>query len=782
MTGKWNLRPAPWALCLALAMYAMACTEDPSINNANNSQPDMTVDMTPDMTVDMTPDMTVDVTPDMTVDMTPDMTVDVTPDMTADMMVDMTPDMDPDMDLCAGVACNTAPMPSCDGTNVVAYVAMGTCDPTDGSCSYAEAMRTDCAAMGQTCMMGGCQAPAPENCDDMVDNDGDGMADCADTDCAMWPACQPAQPVCLIISQLMEGSSNNKAIELYNCGAAGSADLNLSGYLLCQTNRNSMGVAGNTLTTPLVGTLAAGAVTVFCHSGETVLPMGVCNGMNRINGQVLGFNGNDTVYIVRDVNRDGACDPGDTVLDAFGHLRGDTGASPSWADTTYERCDLTPFDGAGSAFDPHQPVRYVGAPQNTVTGFGQAPSMSGCPMFAVEVCDDMIDNDLDGRTDCDDAQCAMDVACLPPDPCMGVVCNMPPAPVCDGSSAVTYQMMGTCMAGMCGYAEATRTDCATTMRVCSAGACVAPPAEVCNDNIDNDLDGQLDCLDSDCAMAPSCIVDPCMGVTCTMPPAATCDGNAAVTYQAMGTCNPANGTCSYAEAMRTDCGMQQCTNGVCVPRPMEICADMMDNDGDGAIDCADSDCAAFPACQPAGPCLIISQYMEGLSNNKALELYNCGAAALNLDDYLLCQTNRPGDTGGVQGNTLTTPLTGSLAAGAVTVYCHSNEAVLPMGLCTGANRVNGQVLGFNGNDSVYIVRDLNDNNTCDPTDAVMDAFGHITGAGPTTPWKDLTYDRCDLTPYDGSGMSFNPLMPVRYTESPVNTITGFGIAPVAGCP
>ena len=106
------------------------------------------------------------------------------------------------------------------------------------------------------------------------------------------------------------------------------------------------------------------------------------------------------------------------------------------------------------------------------------------------MCDNGIDDDGDGLTDCADADCAADPACAPP----------PPAEVCndgidnDGDGA---------------------TDCADAD--CAADpACAPPPAEVCDDGVDNDGDGATDCADADCAADPACAGD-------TTPPAVTID-------------------------------------------------------------------------------------------------------------------------------------------------------------------------------------------------------------------------------------------------------------------
>ncbi|MCA9548199.1 MAG: lamin tail domain-containing protein, partial [Myxococcales bacterium] len=66
---------------------------------------------------------------------------------------------------------------------------------------------------------------------------------------------------------------------------------------------------------------------------------------------------------------------------------------------------------------------------------------------------------------------------------------------------------------------------------------------------------------------------PCDANPCVEAPAATCDGNAVVTYAAAGVCTPDGEgfTCAYPEAERVDCAANQqvCTDGACVePEPL----------------------------------------------------------------------------------------------------------------------------------------------------------------------------------------------------------------------
>ena len=106
---------------------------------------------------------------------------------------------------------------------------------------------------------------------------------------------------------------------------------------------------------------------------------------------------------------------------------------------------------------------------------------------------------------------------------------------------------------------------------CSGVPPCGSEAGQCNDGVDNDADGTTDCCDADCIGDPGCIENDT--ATCTDGVDNDCDGN--------------------ADCADVDCvGVSLCG--------AEICDDGFDNDGDGLVDCFDvADCLGTPACPAA---------------------------------------------------------------------------------------------------------------------------------------------------------------------------------------
>lgn len=95
--------------------------------------------------------------------------------------------------------------------------------------------------------------------------------------------------------------------------------------------------------------------------------------------------------------------------------------------------------------------------------------------------------------------------------------------------------------------------------------------------------------------------------------------------------------------------------------------------------------------------LIISEYVEGSSNNKYLEIANISDSEIDLAAYTLIKYTNGAEDGAVE-----MALSGTLAPGAVKVFC-SNQANLTLPEGVTAESTSSQVLNFNGNDPIAII-------------------------------------------------------------------------------
>jgi hypothetical protein len=100
---------------------------------------------------------------------------------------------------------------------------------------------------------------------------------------------------------------------------------------------------------------------------------------------------------------------------------------------------------------------------------------------------------------------------------------------------------------------------------------------------------------------------------------------------------------------------------------------------------------------PAPNALFITQYYEGTSFNKFIELYNNGTSEIDLSTYSLTLWSNANaeawKTGGSASATLA--LSGTLAPGAYCLLSHSSAA-------TPGDIISGSVINFNGDDSVVL--------------------------------------------------------------------------------
>lgn len=193
--------------------------------------------------------------------------------------------------------------------------------------------------------------------------------------------------------------------------------------------------------------------------------------------------------------------------------------------------------------------------------------------------------DVGGTAECDYVAVVLDCAannllcdagqCVP-DPCNPNPCNSPPPDTCTVDTANVHPSTGVCV-NMSGTADCTYTpspvDCTASSLVCDNGLCVTPG-------------------------------DPCNPNPCT-PPGPSCNSSVAETFSGLGTCTDVGGSanCSHTPATSVDCTLsgEICSGGNCIPA------------GSGAV--------------------IISEYVEGSSFNKYLELYNASTSAVDLSTF-----------------------------------------------------------------------------------------------------------------------------------------------------
>lgn len=165
-----------------------------------------------------------------------------------------------------------------------------------------------------------------------------------------------AAPSELFISEYVEGSSNNKAIELYN-GTAAAIDLGAGGYAL-----RFYFNGGTTATTiALNGVVAAGQTFVIAH-GSAVAE--VLAKAQQLNSQSW-YNGDDAIELVK----------GGTVIDSIGTVGSDPGTEwgtdlTSTADNTLRRkAAVSAGDTVSNdAFDPS--LQWDGYATNDFSGLG----------------------------------------------------------------------------------------------------------------------------------------------------------------------------------------------------------------------------------------------------------------------------------------------------------------------------------------------------------------------------------------------------------------------------
>ena len=169
-----------------------------------------------------------------------------------------------------------------------------------------------------------------------------------------------AQSTDLIISQYIEGSRNNKAVEFYN-GTGRTIDLSAGNYVLAMYFNEST-TAGRIVS--LTGSVANSDVYILSLSSAT-LPEIISESNQQVTGTKF-FNGDDTLVLWKNGE-------GGTVVDSIGQVgfnsewgTGDTSTEDNTLTRKATVCsgDTTPND----TFDPA--IEWTGATQDDTTGLG----------------------------------------------------------------------------------------------------------------------------------------------------------------------------------------------------------------------------------------------------------------------------------------------------------------------------------------------------------------------------------------------------------------------------
>ena len=249
------------------------------------------------------------------------------------------------------------------------------------------------------------------------------------------------------------------------------------------------------------------------------------------------------------------------------------------------------------------------------------------------------------------------------EPCAGLTCDAPPPASCVSNRLLQgWLSPGTCSEGSCGY-DSMPIDCPFG---CEAGACVGDPCagkqcsnappQTCIGNVLRTFEAQGFCSDATgCSYAShdtacpegcnegACLYSPCLGVTCTQPPAATCVDASTRERWTGGTCHAADGgtSCSYSSVFETCLDDEVCLNGACVTPPPACTPDNCEG------------CCVGAMCKHAGAQSDALCGSGGAACRACGAGYACGAnACLDINE---CLTNN----GGCHANASCTNTAGS---------------------------------------------------------------------------------------------------------------------------
>ena len=198
------------------------------------------------------------------------------------------------------------------------------------------------------------------------------------------------------------------------------------------------------------------------------------------------------------------------------------------------------------------------------------------------------------------------------------------------NDAASSSDASTASAGGAGGAGATSTVAATGTSV-AASSSSGGGTEICDNGIDDDGDGAIDCGDTDCVGVGSC---PPVVWTCNPNyyGDASCDcGCGSVDIDCADATNAScdfcgdTGSCSPPPGLNCPAAIDPVNNAICIAIPPENCTNGVDDDFDGDVDCDDHGCFGVGACPtPAGWTCDAADYADGT-------ICNCGCGIADPD-------------------------------------------------------------------------------------------------------------------------------------------------------
>jgi subtilisin-like proprotein convertase family protein len=419
----------------------------------------------------------------------------------------------------------------------------------------------------------------PEVCDDEVDNNGDGLVDCADPQCSQELACVP---------EVCDDEMDNNGDGLVDC-----ADPQCAGQLVCAASCPAgtskavvtagglpLAIPDNDVNNPAVASLeiaAPGLVAVVAVQVDIRHPFAA-----DLDIYLAAPGG--TIELSTDNGGSGDDYTGTVFVDTAPGVIGTAGYNTAPFTGLYR--PEQPLAGLyGTAHQGTWSLRVADDAANdtgTLLGFAlltcACEAASGDCEFGPLACRNGEDDDGDGLVDCEEASCATDPYCLP-------------EPICDDGLDNDFDGLIDCLDPDCDGRD--RCELATEL--------------TCDDAFDNDGDGLVDCLDPDCTDTPYCLPEADCGdgldddgdgyPDCLDP---GCDGRDRCELGTELTCDDGfdNDADGLVDCLDPDCdGRDRCELATEL-----TCDDGFDNDGDGLVDCADPDCAPRNACPPIPEC------------------------------------------------------------------------------------------------------------------------------------------------------------------------------------